>query len=272
MCGSDRCPCILSILGECLVCSHLQGKQFCDCHWSGFCVYINFLYNKKISYKIEQDFLVPVRSINIGLSGYHIFLTAPDSVTSKLNPMDSVLLKSRYNQGNDLPAVVLTTYPGHGIVSMAVKPLTAMQKDGFLEPDAFFQCFDHKPAAEYLAQFKRHKYHNLLIVAEGFGQLLVDTLIKRYLLPNNNEVTVILKEYLPVTIRNLENMKVEYRVTGYSNLFLTNTLNENHFDAYYNLSAGLSGRQAAGAKDVLAAGIPLFTSPLEGITKTGVES
>lgn len=41
--NSIYCPCILASANHCVFCSHLQGKDICDCNWSGVCI----LYEKK---------------------------------------------------------------------------------------------------------------------------------------------------------------------------------------------------------------------------------
>lgn len=44
--GSDYCPCYLAETGECLICSQLQGKTFCDCkNWKGVCIYQEYVWN-----------------------------------------------------------------------------------------------------------------------------------------------------------------------------------------------------------------------------------
>ena len=37
--GSEYCPCHLAKMGECIICSQLSGKGFCDCkNWKGTCI------------------------------------------------------------------------------------------------------------------------------------------------------------------------------------------------------------------------------------------
>ncbi len=44
--GTEYCPCYLAEVGECLICSQLQGKVFCDCtNWKGVCIYQEFVWN-----------------------------------------------------------------------------------------------------------------------------------------------------------------------------------------------------------------------------------
>lgn len=40
--GSEYCPCVLASLGQCISCSMLQGRDTCDCGWSGVCVCAEF--------------------------------------------------------------------------------------------------------------------------------------------------------------------------------------------------------------------------------------
>ncbi|NFG18899.1 sulfide/dihydroorotate dehydrogenase-like FAD/NAD-binding protein, partial [Clostridium botulinum] len=38
--GSEYCPCHLAETGDCILCSQLSGKKFCDCiNWKGVCIY-----------------------------------------------------------------------------------------------------------------------------------------------------------------------------------------------------------------------------------------
>ena len=45
--GSEYCPCYLAETNECIMCSHLQGKAFCDCRsWKGVCIYQEYVWNR----------------------------------------------------------------------------------------------------------------------------------------------------------------------------------------------------------------------------------
>lgn len=44
--GTDYCPCYLAKTNNCLICSQLQGKLFCDCiNWKGVCIYQEYVWN-----------------------------------------------------------------------------------------------------------------------------------------------------------------------------------------------------------------------------------
>jgi NAD(P)H-flavin reductase len=53
--GSDYCPCSLAEKNECILCSQLNGKVFCDCiNWKGTCIYQEFIWNNHKKQKLRQ--------------------------------------------------------------------------------------------------------------------------------------------------------------------------------------------------------------------------
>lgn len=46
--GTEYCPCSLAEIGECVMCSQLQGRVFCDCiNWQGVCIYWEYIWRNK---------------------------------------------------------------------------------------------------------------------------------------------------------------------------------------------------------------------------------
>lgn len=44
--GTEYCPCHLAETGDCILCSQLKGKTFCDCiNWKGVCIYQEYVWN-----------------------------------------------------------------------------------------------------------------------------------------------------------------------------------------------------------------------------------
>lgn len=53
--GTDYCPCSLGEKGECIICSQLKDKVFCDClNWKGTCIYQEFINNNNKRKKARQ--------------------------------------------------------------------------------------------------------------------------------------------------------------------------------------------------------------------------
>lgn len=60
--GTEFCPCSLAERGECIICSQLRDKKFCDClNWKGTCIYQDYIWNMERAKKgreyIEFDIL-----------------------------------------------------------------------------------------------------------------------------------------------------------------------------------------------------------------------
>lgn len=58
--GSEYCPCHLAETNDCLICSHLQGKDFCDCNWRGVCVYQEYVWNGYKSKSLRSETICQV--------------------------------------------------------------------------------------------------------------------------------------------------------------------------------------------------------------------
>jgi NAD(P)H-flavin reductase len=43
--GSEFCPCYLAETNDCIICSHLQGVDYCNCNWCGTCIYQEYIWN-----------------------------------------------------------------------------------------------------------------------------------------------------------------------------------------------------------------------------------
>ena len=43
--GSKYCPCELAHSLDCISCSHLSGKDYCDCNWNGVCILYEYYMN-----------------------------------------------------------------------------------------------------------------------------------------------------------------------------------------------------------------------------------
>lgn len=56
--STDYCPCKLSEVEECIICSQLGGENFCDCvNYNGTCIYQEFVWNKCVSKQV-RDFKI----------------------------------------------------------------------------------------------------------------------------------------------------------------------------------------------------------------------
>lgn len=56
-----RCPCHLAETNDCILCSQLSGKEFCDCiNWKGVCIYQEFIWNNKKAKNERKNYLCDI--------------------------------------------------------------------------------------------------------------------------------------------------------------------------------------------------------------------
>ena len=55
--GSEYCPCYLAEENNCITCTQLQGKNYCDCNWMGVCIYNDFYFldHKRKDTRLSQE-------------------------------------------------------------------------------------------------------------------------------------------------------------------------------------------------------------------------
>ena len=128
--GTEYCPCNLALTGDCLTCSRLQGKEFCDCGWNGVCVYNEFVQNGRrtagprtafdasvVSRRKFDDLTVLELAVGRGFAvrasrpGSYVFLRRPDQ-----------------RECYDVPISVLKTEERKGTIHVAIKELGPKSK------------------------------------------------------------------------------------------------------------------------------------------------
>ncbi|WP_026894073.1 sulfide/dihydroorotate dehydrogenase-like FAD/NAD-binding protein [Clostridiisalibacter paucivorans] len=55
--GSDYCPCYLAETGDCIVCSLIRGDKFCNCNWTGTCIYNEYMWNGEKAKNLRGEYI-----------------------------------------------------------------------------------------------------------------------------------------------------------------------------------------------------------------------
>ena len=130
-CGTENCPCSLAETGDCIVCSRLSGKDFCDCDWKGVCVYNEFVQNGKKSSGIrgEQEMTI-VRRDGYGEETTVLVLDCGRGFALKcLQPGSFLFLKKpKDHHFYSMPVSVLAAEPEKGRIHLAVRAFAAKSK------------------------------------------------------------------------------------------------------------------------------------------------
>ncbi|HHY06498.1 MAG TPA: sulfide/dihydroorotate dehydrogenase-like FAD/NAD-binding protein [Clostridia bacterium] len=195
--GTEYCPCYLAETGECIMCSQLQGKVFCDCiNWRGVCIYQEYIWNNVQSKErrpvhacriLEQKEIAPLVTLlkiqvkrtlarELNQPGAYVFLRAP-----------------AYPTFFDLPMSIMSADERAGIIEIAVqkrgiKTKYLLQQEGQKEVLLRGPYWNGILGLKYLKSFQKGK---ALLVVRGIGQAPALP-VARKLLQGGNEVEVLL--------------------------------------------------------------------------------
>ncbi len=84
--GSMYCPCHLAETGDCVLCSQLSGKKFCDCiNWKGVCIYQEYMLNNNRAKSGRKNYLCTIIKKEQVEEDLYIFtINAPRSLVHDL--------------------------------------------------------------------------------------------------------------------------------------------------------------------------------------------
>jgi len=223
-CGSEYCPCHLAESGNCILCSHLDGKDFCDCvNWNGVCIYQEFVQNNfkaKEGRKHQRFQVIYKEVINEKLLMLKIKVT--NKLASDLvGPGAFVFIrKEDSEQTFDTPICVMDSDTGKNIITLAIeikglktKVLQSVNEGEYLLVKGPF--WNGILGIDSLLKIKRK---HCILICRGIGQApMVPVMEKLY--NNENEITVILDE------GTLKTVFIEDDLKKYSSeVIRTNTL------------------------------------------------
>ena len=123
--GTEFCPCHLADKGECLICSQLQGKEFCDCkYWDGICIYQEYINNNFKPRKLREIFKVRILEKNIYEESLLklTVLASHNLVMELLNPGSYIFIKSdEYNNYFDFPISIESSNPNKDTLTFYIE-------------------------------------------------------------------------------------------------------------------------------------------------------
>lgn len=193
--GSVYCPCELATKGECIICSQLHGKEFCDClNWKGTCIYQEYIWNGGKSNKTRE-----FRKFSIIKKEYlrddilKLDIKVTKSLSRNLNSLGSfVFLKNEKDiDPYSIPISILDSDVVNNVISVVIK------KQG-IKSKAIFECENEilvKGPYWNGIQGQKHlrelKNSSCLILCRGIASAPA-VLAAKKIIKNNNEVYVML--------------------------------------------------------------------------------
>ena len=123
--GTDYCPCHLAEVGQCILCSQLSGKTFCDCiNWKGVCIYQEYVWNGNKPRAQRRNFMCKVIKKEKVEKNVLLFtlLTTHKVAQDLLHPGSYIFMRSPYTvQFYDTPISVMDSNVEDNTVKVAIE-------------------------------------------------------------------------------------------------------------------------------------------------------
>ncbi|MEL7657115.1 MAG: hypothetical protein AAGU75_14555, partial [Bacillota bacterium] len=172
--GSENCPCYLAVTGDCLVCSRLQGKDYCNCNWRGVCIYNEFMQGNKKVNNPRKDFKAKIAQIKFYTEDLVVYiLDVGKGFALKAERPGSYLFVKASGANNyyDLPISVMHADAEKGQIHLAIKIISTKTKALLAEKDTLLLRGPYRNGLHGINTIigKKGKNQKTLIVAKGVG-------------------------------------------------------------------------------------------------------
>ncbi len=241
--GSEYCPCYLAETNDCITCSYLQGKEFCDCEWKGVCVYQEFIWNKergKGTRSTIEGTILSKKKIGDNLIILNILVGR--TLARQLKQPGSYVFIRQINKPQyfDVPMSIMDSNDYSGEIQIAIQIIGSKTKSLLDLKDKILIRGPYWNGLLGLKDLKRQNKSNTLIVARGAG-LSPAVLIAKYLIRNNNRVTFIMDKgkiseyFINSYINDLNIVSIEADVISQKGkLLLEELIRNNNYNLCYS--------------------------------------
>ncbi|WP_246637658.1 sulfide/dihydroorotate dehydrogenase-like FAD/NAD-binding protein [Crassaminicella profunda] len=192
--GSEYCPCHLAETNDCLICSQLQGKSFCDCNWSGVCIYQNFYWcgNKKNDVRtVVEGKIIERKRVHEEIVVFKLAVTKTLARQLK-QPGSYVFLRDPEKPYFfNVPMSIMDANENTGEIHIAAQIIGPKTKSLLECKDKILIKGPYWNGVLGIKNLKITKGENVLIAARGIA-LAPSVLAIKYLLKNDNKITFIM--------------------------------------------------------------------------------
>ncbi len=194
-CGTDYCPCYLAETGDCLICSQLQGKTFCDCfNWKGVCVYQEYIWNRNQRKEARESQICEILHLEqLTEAVYLLTIKVNKTLARELDqPGTYVLLRNPVEADFfNTPMSVMTADPLTGTITIVIQLKGVKTKALLADKNKIMvrgPYWNGLLGLKYLKSFTGRK---ALLVVRGIAQAPAVS-VARKLRNQNNELMVFL--------------------------------------------------------------------------------
>ncbi|NFM46588.1 sulfide/dihydroorotate dehydrogenase-like FAD/NAD-binding protein [Clostridium botulinum] len=207
----ETCPCHLAETGDCILCSQLSGKKFCDCiNWKGVCIYQEFIWNGKKAKEERETYLGKIiKKDNIEDKTIVLTISLSHKLCQQLvYPGSFVFLRNKNDSGfYDAPISIMDVDTEENFIKVAIeirgvktKTIASLNKnDDILVRGPFWN------GVLGLKNVYMTKNGASLLISRGIGQApLVPVMKKLYsngnkiiaIIDNSGYENILIKDYL----------------------------------------------------------------------------
>ena len=136
--GAENCPCYLAETGDCIYCSRLAGKDYCDCDWKGVCVFNEFHQNGEKIQAGREEFTARIVSKKQYMEDLCVLAldTGRGFAIKAVTPGSFVSVKKPECSGwYGMPVSVMDCDTAKGHIHIAVKKISVKSKMIFEETE-----------------------------------------------------------------------------------------------------------------------------------------
>lgn len=195
--GTEYCPCHLAETGDCILCSELCSKSFCDCvNWKGTCIYQEYMWNGNKSKGGRKSGLWKIISKkNIGSN--LIILTIQlsyDLIQSLVHPGSFVFLKNpSCEEYFDVPISIMDINTTKNTITVAIEVVGVKTKkiDELSVGEEIMVKGPYWNGVLGLRNILNDKNEESIIIARAIGLAPMIPVMKK-LCDNSSKVTLIL--------------------------------------------------------------------------------
>jgi len=228
--SSDYCPCYLAEFGECLTCSLLQGEAFCDCNWTGTCIFQEYVW---LGFKNRRKILCKIIEKKIINDLLILTLEVPRKVVKCLEKPGSYIFLRNYHSSSFFDAPIAVMHVDEECVKVAVQVKGPKTKSLLRNcNDLVYLRGPYWNGVFGLKQLLQTYHSKCLVILSGVAQasgvLVINALHK-----NRNKITVIIDKSYPFFIKKYISRDVKVYEEDLSSEFLKDFISDENVKFIY---------------------------------------
>ncbi|MDP4144847.1 MAG: sulfide/dihydroorotate dehydrogenase-like FAD/NAD-binding protein [Bacillota bacterium] len=191
------CPCHLAETGDCILCSQLSGKNFCDCvNWKGVCIYQEYFWNGCKAKDTRTSYLCRIISKeNVEENVIILTLLAKHKLVQDLNcPGGFIFMRNpKSDQFFDAPISIMEADIEENTLTLAIelKGVKTKNIDKLQEDDNVLIRGPYWNGVLGLKNVTSTKDSTAILVARGIGQAPMIPVMKKLYSQGNKIIAII---------------------------------------------------------------------------------